>query len=704
MKSVKVVSFLLTFTIVLSVGITAFAELIDISTHWANKEISHFVEKGILNGYPDGTFKPQNFVTKAEIYKIINKVMGYTEVAEVNFLDVKEADWFYQDVAKGLKVGYITAKPGGNLVPKAPITRGEVASIIGISFGLFKDGPSSTKTFLDEYEIAPEAKEFVSILRDKGYISGYPDGTFKPDGFITRAEVAKIINNISRNPITKEEETKIVIEKVKEKEEKYKKEKPREEFGSSSGVIIHEPDPIPQIVPVNGVSVSLETMELTVGTQETITATVSPLNATNKNITWSSGDHSIAIVNNIGLVTAISVGETTIKVTTVDVGMEANVVITVVEEADPIPEPLTLVIEEITGLINTLKLTFNKDVIFDGIALGSIPVTESVDKLEFLNKLFNTPEDLANFINADSITIDLTDTSVSVSIEDNAIIDGLFQTLDKDRNGIWRMDVELNTDNFKDVDNQVVKENIVPFMIKFSSFSNKHSLGNKIDYSADVKAVFQTKAQMDEEFKEKEVNIEVQSGATAVKSEVTISTNFPIGTNLGAWSGNGSFTKDGVFLLARLYKVEGKQETPVFFRSVFDKVVMSSNILSEALTYSNIFGAGSRKGGDFSNLGAKSTMLFKDKGIKDSQFRGALIYGVEISESDIYSLWIPAGSINLTLTNTLRTDIFTANYVIYLEVYAPGYKDVITDTKWSNSDTIPLLAKVKVVDFTVHGR
>lgn len=72
----EAVSFLLTFTIVLSTGITAFAELNDISTHWANKEISYFVDKGILNGYPDGTFKPENYVTKAEIYKIINKVMG----------------------------------------------------------------------------------------------------------------------------------------------------------------------------------------------------------------------------------------------------------------------------------------------------------------------------------------------------------------------------------------------------------------------------------------------------------------------------------------------------------------------------------------------------------------------------------------------------------------------------------------------------
>ena len=105
----KTISVLLVLTMLLSMSISVFADFKDTSKHWANKEISYLAEKAILNGYPDGTFKPQNNVTRAEVYKIINTLMGYTEESNVSFLDVKKGDWFYQDVARGVKAGYINA-------------------------------------------------------------------------------------------------------------------------------------------------------------------------------------------------------------------------------------------------------------------------------------------------------------------------------------------------------------------------------------------------------------------------------------------------------------------------------------------------------------------------------------------------------------------------------------------------------------------
>jgi uncharacterized protein YjdB len=82
-------------------------------------------------------------------------------------------------------------------------------------------------------------------------------------------------------------------------------------------------------VPVTGVTVSPTTLSLTVGQTATLTATVSPANATNKNVTWSSSNTSVATVSSTGVVTAVAAGSATITVTTVDGSKTANCAVTV---------------------------------------------------------------------------------------------------------------------------------------------------------------------------------------------------------------------------------------------------------------------------------------------------------------------------------------------------------------------------------------
>ena len=69
---------------------------------------------------------------------------------------------------------------------------------------------------------------------------------------------------------------------------------------------------------------------------------------------------------------------------------------------------------------------------------------------------------------------------------------------------------------------------------------------------------------------------------------------------------------------------------------------------------------------------------------------------------DFYSLWLPAKGIDISLNNELKDDAAPGEYVIYLEAYAPGYKDVSTNTKWRDDDQLPLLERVKVVEFTIE--
>ena len=101
-----------------------------------------------------------------------------------------------------------------------------------------------------------------------------------------------------------------------------------------------EPDPEPEEIPVESIELDKQDVTLKVGETTTLTATITPDNATNKNVTWSSENEDIATVDNGGKVTAQSVGETMITVTTEDGQKTAECVVTVIEKSDPEPEEI----------------------------------------------------------------------------------------------------------------------------------------------------------------------------------------------------------------------------------------------------------------------------------------------------------------------------------------------------------------------------
>lgn len=174
---------------------TSFAvETNDYENSWAKNEINYMKEKGILSGYPDGTFKPTNNMSKSEFYKVINGLMGYSEKAENKFLDVTQSDWYYEEVLKGLKANYLQS--GELLNARDNITRGEVARIISVVFGI-EESPSAVEAFADNLMFPEELRGVVGGLKKNGFINGFPDGTFRPYAEITRAEVVKMLHSIS---------------------------------------------------------------------------------------------------------------------------------------------------------------------------------------------------------------------------------------------------------------------------------------------------------------------------------------------------------------------------------------------------------------------------------------------------------------------------------------------------------------------------
>ncbi|MBE6701212.1 MAG: S-layer homology domain-containing protein [Ruminococcaceae bacterium] len=146
-----------------------------------------------VQGYGDGTFKPEGDITKAEVAQIIANIMMKGEEIPKgtisNFTDISVNDWFYDAVQLLEKNGIFSYINTNKLNAKSAITRGELAQIIANAGGF--TGSSEGFSDVDETHTYYSA---ICALYTNGIINGYEDNTFKPDSTITRAEVVTIIN------------------------------------------------------------------------------------------------------------------------------------------------------------------------------------------------------------------------------------------------------------------------------------------------------------------------------------------------------------------------------------------------------------------------------------------------------------------------------------------------------------------------------
>ena len=164
-------------------------QMTDISGHWAESQLNTWVNKGLVSGFPDETFRPNNSITRAEFMALVNRAYGFTEKAAISFSDVSKGDWFYDDVAKAVSAGYIVGYGDGMVGARNNISRQEAAAVI---YRLMKLPEYSSKnaieTFTDYGSISAWSREAVNSVVAEGYMVGNPNGTFGPVNNITRAE------------------------------------------------------------------------------------------------------------------------------------------------------------------------------------------------------------------------------------------------------------------------------------------------------------------------------------------------------------------------------------------------------------------------------------------------------------------------------------------------------------------------------------
>jgi N-acetylmuramoyl-L-alanine amidase len=166
----------------------------DISNHWAESDITSAFEKGYVNGYENGTFKPNNAITRAEFIKLLYTIFGNDNSSDVSFADVSGREWYYSYIKWGVANGLVNGYADNTFRADKEITREEAAVILNRCVKLSATGNGTE--FKDTASIAAWAKDSVAKISEAGIIQGDSNGYFNPKKTLTRAEAAVIANNI----------------------------------------------------------------------------------------------------------------------------------------------------------------------------------------------------------------------------------------------------------------------------------------------------------------------------------------------------------------------------------------------------------------------------------------------------------------------------------------------------------------------------
>lgn len=177
----------------------------DIKDHWAERELNQLMALGIVQGFEDGSFKPQENITRAQFVKMLVCALGYEQDADVlkgvqtKFKDVPVSHWAGGYIATAWELGIAKGDGRGNFLPEENIKRAEITAMVIRTLDLEEESLNIKKNnlkFNDSQEVPQWAIGYVDIATKTGIISGMPDNTFCANEPATRDQGGIIIQRM----------------------------------------------------------------------------------------------------------------------------------------------------------------------------------------------------------------------------------------------------------------------------------------------------------------------------------------------------------------------------------------------------------------------------------------------------------------------------------------------------------------------------
>ncbi len=168
--------------------------------HWAERELAVLTARGVIEGYPDGSFRPGRTLTRAEFAKMLVVALGYDRGVDVlaavpsRFSDVREGHWAAGHIERAAELGLVEGYEDGTFRPERGVTRVEMAAMVvrvpGLAGGEVR--PSLTE-FAHAAEIPTWAGSYISQAVHEGLLIGFEDRTLRPARLTTRAEAVVLL-------------------------------------------------------------------------------------------------------------------------------------------------------------------------------------------------------------------------------------------------------------------------------------------------------------------------------------------------------------------------------------------------------------------------------------------------------------------------------------------------------------------------------
>jgi hypothetical protein len=161
--------------------------------YWAYGYIRYLTCAHIVGGYPDGSFRPNNPITRAEFSKMVTLAYGYplTTPATPSFSDVPASYWAYSYIETLYAHGIISGYGGGIFRPNALIIRAEMVKMVVLASGI----AAYTGPFTDYPDVPPSywAYGYIKTASHEQWVGGFSDGLFHPNENATRAQLCKTL-------------------------------------------------------------------------------------------------------------------------------------------------------------------------------------------------------------------------------------------------------------------------------------------------------------------------------------------------------------------------------------------------------------------------------------------------------------------------------------------------------------------------------
>lgn len=169
----------------------------DIKGHWAEKAILDLGKSKVLEGYGDYTFRPDQPITRAETTAVLSRAFELTNERGISYRDISAGHWAYSFIARASHAGIIDGYPDGTFAPDQPVTRMEMTAMLARSLNM--SGKSRGAVPFNDVDNDYWGTPLLKQMKAEGWIGGYPDGSYRPDQQATRAELVMLLSNILRN-------------------------------------------------------------------------------------------------------------------------------------------------------------------------------------------------------------------------------------------------------------------------------------------------------------------------------------------------------------------------------------------------------------------------------------------------------------------------------------------------------------------------